>query len=297
MFHQILTPVGGSLGLSFLVALLPIVTVLVLLGILKRPAWQAAFAGLVVAFLIAVSIWAMPVRMALAAACNGAVFALWPVMWIVINALFLYNIAVASGRFDAFRDWVITHLPNDRRVILVVIGFCFGALLEGIAGFGAPVAITASLLILVGFAELDALVFVLIFNTTPVAFGALGTPVTVLGAVTGLPAHELGQMIGRQLPIMAAILPFYVMGLYGGWRSIRSLWPVLAVAGLSFGLAQFGVSNYLDYTLTDVIAALASLALTLLFLQVWRPAPDPEFVIDRKSAETTNPSFKNVPAW
>jgi len=177
MFHQLLTPVGGSLGLSFLVALLPIVTVLVLLGILKRPAWQAAFAGLVVAFLIAVSIWAMPVQMALAAACNGAVFALWPVMWIVINALFLYNIAVASGRFDAFRDWVITHLPNDRRVILVVIGFCFGALLEGIAGFGAPVAITASLLILVGFAELDALVFVLIFNTTPVAFGALGTPV------------------------------------------------------------------------------------------------------------------------
>jgi lactate permease len=197
MFHQLLTPVGGSLGLSFLVALLPIVTVLVLLGILKRPAWQAAFAGLVVAFLIAVSIWAMPVQMALAAACNGAVFALWPVMWIVINALFLYNIAVASGRFDAFRDWVITHLPNDRRVILVVIGFCFGALLEGIAGFGAPVAITASLLILVGFAELDALVFVLIFNTTPVAFGALGTPVTVLAAVTGLPAAALAAMIGR----------------------------------------------------------------------------------------------------
>src|SRR6202034_1278045 len=126
-----------------------------------------------------------------------------PVMWIVVNALLLYNIAVESGRFEAFRQWVLTHLPNDRRVILVVIGFCFGALLEGIAGFGTPVAITSSLLILVGFAPIEALVFVLIFNTAPVAFGALGVPVTVLGQVTGLPAVALAAMIGRQLPIMA----------------------------------------------------------------------------------------------
>src|ERR1700722_8176705 len=296
MFHQLLTPVGDSLTLSFLVAVLPIATVLVLLGVLKRPAWQAALAGLVVGLLIAATVWQMPANMAIASAVNGAVFALWPVMWIVICALLLYNVAVASGRFDAFRAWVTHHLPNDRRVVLVVIGFCFGALLEGIAGFGAPVAITSSLLIMCGFPALEAIVFVLIFNTTPVAFGALGTPVTVLGAVTGLPAHELGQMIGRQLPIMAAILPFYVMVLYGGGRSIRSLWPVLAGARLRFGLAQFGASNYLDYTLTDVFAALTSLAVTLLFLQVWRPAPDPEFAI-HKSAETANPAFKDVPAW
>jgi lactate permease len=297
MFHQLLTPVGGSLGLSFLVAILPILTVLILLGVVRRPAWQAALAGLIVGLIIAVAVWGLPVTTAFAAASNGAVFALWPVMWIVITALFVYNIAVCSGRFDAFRAWIIKHLPNDRRIVLIVIAFCFGALLEGIAGFGTPVAITSSLLIMCGFPALEAIVFVLIFNTTPVAFGALGTPVTVLGAVTGLPAHELGQMIGRQLPIMAAILPFYVMGLYGGWRSIKSLWPVLAVAGLSFGLAQFGASNYLDYTLTDVFAALASLAVTLLFLQVWRPAPDPEFVIVQKSGEETNPAFKNVPAW
>ena len=120
---------------------------------------------------------------------HGVVFALWPVMWIVVNALLLYNIAVESGRFDAFRAWVLNHLPNDRRIVLVVIGFCFGALLEGIAGFGTPVAITSSLLILVGFPALEALVFVLIFNTAPVAFGALGVPITVLGAVTGLPAR------------------------------------------------------------------------------------------------------------
>src|SRR5260370_34191668 len=140
------------------------------------------------------------------------VIALWAVMWIVINALLLYNVAVASGRFDAFREWLITHLPNDRRVVLIAIGFCFGALLEGIAGFGAPVAITASLLIMCGFPALEALVFVLVFNTTPVAFGALGTPVTVLGAVTGLPAPALAAMVGRQLPFMAGLRPFSFFG-------------------------------------------------------------------------------------
>lgn len=296
MFHQLLTPVGDSLSLSFLVAILPIATVLVLLGILKRPAWQAALAGLAVGLSIAATVWGMPVRIAFASALNGAVFALWPVMWIVINALLLYNVAVASGRFDAFRAWVIGHLPNDRRVVLIAIGFCFGALLEGIAGFGAPVAITASLLIMCGFPALDALVFVLVFNTTPVAFGALGAPVTVLGAVTGLPAPALAAMVGRQLPLLAAFLPFYVMALYGGWRSIRALWPVLLVAGLSFGVAQFAASNYLDYTLTDVFAALVSLAATLSFLQVWHPAADAEFAISRAPDEKRAVP-PPVPAW
>ena len=281
MFHQLLTPVAGSLALSALVALLPIATVLVVLGVLRRPAWQAGLLGLLVALGLAVTLWEMPVHLAIDSALNGAIFALWPVMWIVVNALLLYNIAVVSGRFDAFREWVITRLPNDRRVILIVIGFCFGALLEGIAGFGTPVAITASLLIMVGFSAFDALVFVLIFDTTPVAFGALGAPVTVLAAVTGLPAPALGAMIGRQLPFLAAILPFYVMVLYGGWRSVRALWPVLLIAGVSFGIAQFIGSNYLDYTLTDVFAALGSLIVTVLFLQVWRPAEDAEFHIDR----------------
>jgi lactate permease len=297
MFHQLLTPVGNSLTLSFLVALLPIATVLILLGIIKRPAWQAALAGLIVGLIIAIAFWHLPASIALAAAANGAIFGLWPVMWIVINALFLYNIAVSSGRFDAFRSWVITRLPNDRRIVLIVIGFCFGALLEGVAGFGAPVAITSSLLIMCGFPALEALVFVLVFNTTPVAFGALGAPVTVLGAVTGLPAPALAAMIGRQLPIMAAFLPFYVMAMYGGWRSIRALWPVLAVAGLSFGISQFLASNYLDYTLTDVFAALGSLIVTLLFLQVWRPAADASFEVAEKSTEATTTSTRSISAW
>jgi lactate permease len=279
MFHQLLTPVAGSLVLSFVVAALPVLTVLVLLGVLRRPAWQASLAGLVVGLVIATAIWDLPPGLAVDSALNGVVFALWPVMWIVVNALLLYNIAVESKRFDAFRAWILNHLPNDRRVVLVVIGFCFGALLEGIAGFGTPVAITSSLLILVGFPALEALVLVLIFNTAPVAFGALGVPVTVLGAVTGLPAGVLGSMIGRQLPFVALILPFYVMALYGGVRSLRALWPMLLVAGGSFALCQFVSSNFINYALTDVLASLGSLILTILFLQAWRPAPEAEFVV------------------
>ena len=297
MFQQPLTPVGDSLAASCLVAVLPIATVLVLLGVLKRPAWLAAAAGLAVALGVAVGIWHMPAPLALAAAANGAVFALWPVMWIVIAALLLYNIAVASGRFDAFREWVIRHLPNDRRVILIVIGFCFGALLEGIAGFGAPVAITSSLLIMVGFAPLDALVFTLIFDTTPVAFGALGAPVTVLGAVTGLPTPALAAMIGRQLPLLAASLPCYVMALYGGRRSLRALWPLLLVAGASFGVTQFAAANYFDYTLTDVFAGLGSLGATLLFLQFWRPRAAPEFAVTRTPGHGATAQVSNVPPW
>ncbi len=235
-----------------------------MLGVLRRPAWQASLAGLIVGFVVAVAAWQMPVGLALDSAAAGAVFALWPVMWIVFNALLLYNIAVASGRFDAFRDWVLDHLPNDRRIVLVVIGFCFGCLLEGISGFGTPVAITSALLILVGFPPLEALTFTLIFNTAPVAFGALGAPVTVLGQVTGLPAVQLGAMIGRQLPFLAMLLPFYVMALYGGARSVRALWPVLLVSGVSFAAGQFVSSNFLDYALTDVLSSLTALIVTLL---------------------------------
>jgi lactate permease len=296
MFRQLLTPVADSLGLSFVVAVLPIVAVLILLGVLRRPAWQAALAGLLVGLVIAVTAWQMPIGLAIDAVVNGAVFALWPVMWIVVNALLIYNIAVRSGRFDAFRNWIANHLPNDRRVVLVVIGFCFGALLEGVAGFGAPVAVSSSLLILVGFPPLEAVALVLIFNTAPVAFGALGTPVTVLGAVTGLPAPALGAMIGRQLPVIAIILPFYVIAISAGWRSVRALWPVLLVAGSSFAIAQFITSNFVDYALTDVISSLGSLIGTLLFLRVWRPAPAPEFAIAASPAAGDLPA-SSVPDW
>ena len=284
MFHQILTPVAGSLLLSIVVAALPIATVLVALGILRRPAWQASLAGLVVGLVIAISFWQFPAGLALNSVVAGSVFALWPVMWLVFNALLLYNIAVISGRFDAFRDWVLKHLPNDRRVVLVVIGFCFGCLLEGISGFGTPVAITTALLMLVGLPALEALTVTLIFNTAPVAFGALGTPITVLAQVTDLPAVKLGAMVGRQLPFIALMLPFYVMGIYGGLRSIRALWPLLLVAGGSFAVAQFVASNYIDYSLTDVLSALTSLIVTLIFLRIWSPSTDEEFAIRKPAA-------------
>jgi lactate permease len=296
MFHQLLTPIDNSLGASFCVATLPILALVILLGVLRRPAWQAALAALVVAFIVAVGPWQMPVEPAVQSMLSGATFALWPVMWLVFNGLLLYNISVRSGRFEAFRAWMTANLPNDRRVVLVVIGFCFGALLEGIAGFGCPVAITSSLLILFGFPPMEALVFVLIFNTAPVAFGALGIPLTVLGSVTGLPATTVAAMVGRQLPFIALILPFYVTALYGGWRSIRSLWPVLLVAGSTFAAAQFLASNYIDYTLADVLSSLLSLTATLLFVRVWQPTPDPAFLIGAGAPRALQAPAA-VPAW
>ena len=279
MFHQLVQPVQDSLWLSFLVAAIPMIIVLAMLGIWRRPAWQASLAGLLVAFVIAVAVWQMPANLALQSAAAGATFALWPVMWIVFNALALYNVTVASGRFEAFRDWLVMHLPNDRRVVLVVVGFSFGCLLEGISGFGTPVAITSALLISLGFPAIDALVVALTFNTAPVAFGALGAPVTTLAAVTQLSDHTLGAMIGRQLPFIALLLPFYVIAVQGGLRALRGVWPVLLVAGGSFGFAQYLTSNFLSYELTDVISSLASLLATVGFLKIWQPVPDAQFAM------------------
>ncbi len=290
MVHQILTPVAASLLLSSLVAAIPVLVVLVMLGALQRPAWQASAAGLAAGLVLAVAVWRFPAGMAINAAFAGAVFALWPVMWIVFSALLLYNIAVQSGRFAAFRDWVFAHLPDDRRVVLVVIGFCFGALLEGVSGFGTPIAITSSLLILTGWPAIEALTFTLIFNTAPVAFGALGTPITVLGKVTSLSPDVLGAMVGRQLPFFALLLPFYVMAVFGGRRSVAALWPLLLVAGGSFAGAQFLTSNYGDYQLTDVFSSLGALVVTILFLRGWRPAPDAAFATMRPAATAPAPA-------
>lgn len=297
MFNQLVTPVGENLGLSFIVAALPVAVVLLLLGVARRPAWQASLAGLVAGLVIAVFVWQMPLSLALSSTANGMAFALWPVLWIVFNALLLYNLAVDTGRFDAFRAWMIAHLPNDRRIVLVVVGFCFGALLEGISGFGTPVAITSALLIALGIPALEALTFTLIFNTAPVAFGALGTPVTTLGAVTQLSDVTLGQMIGRQLPFLAMLLPFYVIGLYGGQRSIRQLWPVLTVAGGSFAIAQFVTSNFITYTLTDVMSALVSLVCTTLFLKVWKSPVEPEFVLNVPAPKVTGMAHAPWQGW
>ncbi|WP_296660882.1 L-lactate permease [Paraburkholderia sp.] len=297
MFHQLLTPIGNSLFLSFLIAALPIITVLALLGWARRPAWQASLAGLVVGLLVAILGWQFPVGLAFNSVFAGAVFALWPVMWIVVTAILLYNIALRSGRFAAFRMWLLDHLPNDRRIVLVVVGFSFGALFEGISGFGTPIAITSSLLIMLGFPALEALTFTLIFNTAPVAFGALGVPITVLGAVTHLPADALGQMVGRQLPFFALALPFYVIGIYAGFRNMLRVWPVLLVAGGSFALTQFVTANFINYSLTDVLSSLVSLILTIAFVHVWKPAPDPKFEIKVDRSKEVRADVPGVQGW
>ncbi|MDB5438723.1 MAG: glcA, partial [Caulobacteraceae bacterium] len=297
MFHQIITPVGGSLPLSFLVGAIPIAVILLLLGVFRRPAWQAAVAGLITGLILAVLVWKLPASIAISSIGAGATFAAWPVMWIVVNALLLYNISVTTGRFEAFRAWMVKHLPNDRRVALVVIGFSFGCLLEGVAGFGTPIAITSALLIALGFKPLDALVYTLIFNTAPVAFGALGSPVTTLASVTQLHDVTLGQMIGRQLPLIAFILPFYVIAISGGLKALRGVWPVLLVAGGSFALMQFFSANYLGYALTDVLASLCSLIVTLIFLKIWRCPVDPEYALANSGEAVVESAKPALPAW
>jgi lactate permease len=290
-------PVGNSLLLSFLAAAVPIAVALVMLGVLRRPAWQASLGGLIAGIAIATGVWGMPVGIALNSVAAGMALALVPVMWIVVNALLLYNIAVKSGRFDQFRQWMLDHLPDDRRLVLLVVAFSFGCLLEGISGFGTPVAITSALLVGLGFPALEALTFTLIFNTAPVAFGALGVPITVLGAVTSLPAPTLAAMVGRQLPLFALLLPFYVVGAYAGFRSIRKLWPALLVSGGSFALAQFLTSNYLGYQLTDVLSSLTSLVVTIAFLKVWHPEPDPEFAVVRSAGIESNGTRVGYGGW
>ncbi|MEM5434579.1 L-lactate permease [Paraburkholderia diazotrophica] len=297
LFAQPLTPVGNSLLFSFLVAAVPIAVALVMLGVLRRPAWQASLAGLIAGLAIATGVWGMPAGIAFDAVGAGMALALVPVMWIVVNALLLYNIAVKSGRFEQFRQWMLDHLPDDRRLVLLVVAFSFGCLLEGISGFGTPVAITSALLVGLGFPALEALTFTLIFNTAPVAFGALGVPITVLGAVTSLPAATLGSMVGRQLPFFALLLPFYVVGIYGGFRSIRQLWPALLVSGGSFALAQFVTSNFLGYQLTDVLSSLTSLIVTIAFLKVWRPEPDPRFAVVRSAGIEKNGARVGYGGW
>jgi lactate permease len=296
-FAQPLTPVTNSLLLSFLVAAVPIIVALVMLGVFHRPAWQASFAGLIVGVVIAIAVWGMPVGLAINSVAAGMALALIPVMWIVVNALLLYNIAVKSGRFEQFRQWMLAHLPDDRRLVLLVVAFSFGCLLEGISGFGTPVAITSALLVGLGFPVLEALTFTLIFNTAPVAFGALGTPITVLGAVTNLPAVPLGAMVGRQLPFFAFLLPFYVVGMYGGLRSITRLWPALVVSGGSFALAQFVTSNYLGYQLTDVLSSMTSLIVTIAFLKVWHPQPDPAFAVVRSETSAKSGAQVGYGGW
>ncbi len=269
-FRPELTPVGGSLTLSALVALLPLVTVFVTLGVLR---WKAHWAGLTavaVAVLVAWLGFGMPVHLAALSATQGAAFGLFPIMWIVFTAILLYQVTVRSGRFEDLR--ATFHLiSDDPRIQAIIIAFCFGGLLEALAGFGAPVAITGVMLMALGFSPLRAAAVVLLANTAPVAFGAVGTPIITAGTLTGIPYHEIGAYVGHQTPVLAAFVPLLLVLMAGGRRGVRETWPVAVVVGLTFAVAQWFAATYVSVELTDIIASLAGLAAAVLFLKVWRP--------------------------
>ena len=270
MYSQDFTPISGSLGLSAMFAALPIVTLLVLLGGLKMRSQWAALIALGVAMAVAISVYGMPADQTGLAAFEGAAFGLFPIMWIVLTAIWVFNMTVESGHFAVLRRSVET-VSTDQRIQAVMIGFCFGALLEALAGFGAPVAITSMMMVALGFTPIKAASLALVANTAPVPFGAIATPITTLSEVTGLEKADLGAMVGRQTPLLAMVLPLSLIAMVDGRRGIAQTWPVAVVAGLAFAVGQYAFSNFGSVELTDIVAALVSMAAIIAFLRVWKP--------------------------
>ncbi|MCI3153901.1 L-lactate permease [Streptomyces sp. GB4-14] len=256
MYVQELEPVAGSLGLSALVAALPLLIVLVLLGGVRMKAHLAGLIGLASAVAVAWLAYGMPLDQTLSSGVQGAVFGLFPIMWIVVNALWIYRMTVRTRHFDVLRR-SFGRLSDDPRVQALVVAFCFGALLEALAGFGAPVAISAVMLVALGFDPVRAAVVALVANTAPVAFGAMGTPVVTLAQVTGLPLDSVASVVGRQTPLLALVVPLVLVWLVDGRRGLRETWIPALVCGVAFAVAQFAASNYVSAQLADIGAALA----------------------------------------
>ena len=256
--------------LSALAAAAPLALLLVLMGGLRKSGYVSAAWGLGASLLLAATVWRMPVRLAFWSAAYGFVYALWPIMWIVFAALWLYNLSVDTGKFELLRRWMENHASRDPCVQAVLVAFCFGALLEGTAGFGAPVAVAAFLLLGLGFPARQAVTLSLIANTTPVAFGALGTPIVALAGVTGLDLMKLSAMVGRQLPFLSLLLPGYLVWVVGGRKGLKEAWLPALVGGGSFALTQFLVSNFWGPYAADILAALVSVTCLVGFLHLWK---------------------------
>jgi len=269
IWQQIYDPLG-SIGLSALLASVPVVVMLAALAFFHVKAHVAAILALVSALLIAIFGFGMPAYMATDAAMFGAINGLVPIGWIVLNIIFLHRLTTENGSFKVLQD-SIAGITDDRRLQLLLIAFCFGAFFEGAAGFGTPVAVTGAVLIGLGFSPLAASGLALIANTAPVAYGALGTPVITLAKVTGLDEMMLSSMIGRQLPFFSLLVPFWLIWAFAGRKGMMQIWPAILVAGGSFAIAQFAVSNYHGPMLVDVIASLVSMASLIAFLKVWKP--------------------------
>src|SRR5919204_245841 len=270
MYKQVLDPVGNSLGWSSLFAALPLITLFVLLGGFRLKAWWAALASLAVSIIVAIAVYSMPFGQTMDSAAEGAVFGFFPIMWIVINAIWIYNMTRESGHFAVLRQ-SFSAVSADERVQAVIIAFCFGALLEALAGFGTPVAICSVMLIALGFKPIKAATVALLANTAPVAFGAIAIPIVTLSQITGLPKHDLGAMVGRQTPFLALIIPFVLIAIVDGRRGLRQAWPAALVGGVTFGILQFATSNYISVELTDIVASLGSAAALVALMRVWTP--------------------------
>lgn len=280
-FQQILDPAGGSLALSAILAAVPLTSLFVMLGVLKWPAHRSALVSLVLSVVLAVAVWQMPIGQAASATAEGALYGLFPILWILINAIWVYRLTEVTGWFAVLGE-KIRSISDDQRIQAILIAFCFGALLESLAGFGAPVAISAAMLMAAGMKPIKAAVVSLLANTAPVAFGAMAAPIITLSSVTGLDLHTLSQMAGRQTPFVAVFVPFILVFLVDGRRGLRQTWAVCLVAGLTFGLAQFVTSNFIAVEITDIVAAVVTVAAVLLAVRILKPGrgPVPETVDD-----------------
>lgn len=268
-WQQIYDPMG-NIWLSSAIALIPIIFFFLALAVFRLKGSLAGTITVILALLVALFLYQMPVTLALSSAIYGFFYGLWPIAWIIIGAVFLYKVTVKTGQFDIIRSSILS-LTEDQRLQMLLVGFAFGTFLEGAAGFGAPVAITAALLVGLGFKPLYAAGLCLIVNTAPVAFGAMGIPIIVAGQVSGVETHAISQMVGRQLPFIVPIVLVWIMAIMDGWRGVRETFPAIVVGGGSFAIAQFLTSNYIGPELPDITAAIASLvSLTLLF-KVWQP--------------------------
>jgi lactate permease len=270
VYTQDFNPVSDSLGLTAIFAALPVLTLFVLLGGFKMKAQWAALISLAVAMLVALIVYGMPFGQTALSASEGAVFGFFPIMWIVVMAIWVYNMTVETGHFAVLRRSFGT-ISEDQRIQAVIIAFCFGALMEALAGFGTPVAISAVMLIALGFRPIKAASLALVANTAPVAFGAIAIPIVTLSEITGLDKGDLGAMVGRQTPFLALIVPLILIGMVDGRRGIRQAWPVAVIGGLAFAVAQFACSNYISVELTDIVASLFSTACIVGFLRIWSP--------------------------
>ncbi len=268
---QTYTPLGDSLGLSVLAAALPLVVVAVMLGVFRSPAWRAATLALLTAVAVAVLVYGMPMPLAAMAAVYGGAFGLFPIGWLVYSAILLFDVAVASGCFAAIEQ-SLRRVSGDQRMLVLLIAFAFGAFIEGTSGFGTPVAVSASLLTALGIPAFTAAGLCLVANTAPVAFGALATPIVTLAGVTGLPLMALSSAVGRLSPIIALVIPMYLMVLMAGWRGAMGVWPAAVACGVAFAVAQFLVSNYIGPYLTDILSALAAAIALLVAIRFSKPS-------------------------